>query len=313
MRPRSTSPESEPDNVLIAYCGLDSSPELVRHALSGHSPATPRRKSVFTADSATALRTVLDQLAEVDNHEHIVVIPMTTGRNLPLIADAAKVCRWARTSHPQLRGRIALADAPLTGTTTVAWLRAALRTYTTAHDIAVICSTAIDPFADAELFRLARLAWTNSSGAHVTVAFEGAFPSVAQAAAPFLALTDASSPSTVTVIRADLNPARRASEHRLISDTALATAVNQVTQSALHLLVSHGDDGIDTAVLADHDHGYAHSHGEEDDHCAHGHHHAHGHGHTHTHSHTHDHGNGHHHHHHCPTAVNPQPGDDNAR
>lgn len=76
-------------------------------------------------------------------------------------------------------------------------------------------------------------------------------------------------------------------QHPLFSRSALLSAINLAARHAAHLL-THGDDGISAALLADHDQGFAHSHGDED----HAHPHAHPHGHTH-HSHAHTHAHAH--------------------
>lgn len=295
----SPAPSTDSQRHLIAHCGVDADIHTVEDALASASSWT----SVTVVGSTAELREALERLVATSEHSsdsRTVVIPITSGRNVTLIADTAKVCSWARTCHPQLRGHLALADAPLTATSTVAWLRASLRHHTSHNDLAVICSRSIDPFADAELFRLARLAWTNGSGADVIVAFDDAYPSVEQASAPHRERA-----RKIATIRADIHPGRQGAHKPLLSGTALAVAVTQAASSALHRLGDHDDDGIDAAVLADHDHGYAHGHGDDDDH-PHGHSHSHGH-HHHSHGH-HHHG---HHHEHEPT-ITLELGDDHA-
>ena len=283
--------------ILIAHCGVDASPEFITTAVEGLDTFD----QTIVTSTGTELRSTLADLGREDTENlHIVVMPMTSGRNLPLIADTAKTCQWFKRNHSNVR--IALAAPPLGATTTLAFLRATLRRETSADDIAVICSAAIDPFADAELFRIARLAWTHSSGADVVVAFDDVYPSVSQTLAPYKATLDDESLRPTrrsTVIRADLQTAEN--QKPLITSTALATAISQSAKTALHLLQSHDDDGIEAALLADHEHGYAHSHGEEDGGHGHSHGHVHGHGHHHhghVHGHSHGHGHNHHHHHH---------------
>lgn len=275
--------------ILIAHCGVDADPEFIATAVAKRNAFD---QTIVTA-SGTDLHSTLKSLgtdaastcsATKDNNHgstlRIVVMPMTSGRNLPLIADTAKVCQWFKRNHKDVC--VALAAPPLNTTTTLASLRATLRRETSPSDIAVVCSATIDPFADAELFRIARLAWTHSSGADVVVAFDDVYPSVSQALAPYKATLDVDAQRQTrrsTVIRADLQAT--ANQKPLLSSTALSTAISQSAKTALHLLQSHHDDGIEAALLADHEHGYAHSHGEDDDHS---HHHGHGHHYHHHHS-----------------------------
>ena len=282
---------------LIAHCGNDASATLIREAL------THTDFDAHVTSSGPELRHTLAALLADgsldDAGRAIVVMPMTSGRNLTLISDTAKVCQWEARNHPS--AELCLADAPLTTTTTLAWLRQGLRKHTSnagntgnasiggnrAHNVAIITSAAIDPFSDAELFRIARLAWTNSSGADVAVAFDDAAPRVDEVKA----LYSAANPATqFSVIRADLNEGD--GQHRLIGPATLATPVTAAAQRALHLLRDHHDNGIEASLMADHEHGYAHSHGDEE---GHGHSHDHFHGHSHGHFHSHGHGHAHSH------------------
>ena len=276
--------------TLIAHCGVDSDSAVIEQALREEGTWTQWEVTTSTTELNAALTRHHAALRTSSAGTPIVVMPLTSGRNLTLIADTAKVCQWFTHTHPE--APLLLAPAPLHDVPTVAWLRAALRTLTTDADLAVICSAAIDPFADAELFRLARLAWTNSSGADVLVAFDDAYPSISQVVAPHQALAAASASSQkIAVIRADL----RAPEGQtpLLRSRALSQAIAASLANALHLYRDHGDNGIAAALLADHAHGYAHSHGEDSHSHGHTHHHSHGHGHGH-HSHTHHHSQHHH-------------------
>lgn len=266
--------------ILIAHCGVDADPDFVATAVANSSAFSQTRVTASGTELRHTLKSLVTDVDGTDDNAgptpHIVVTPMTSGRNLTLIADTAKTCRWFKHNHTNVR--IALAPPPLNNTTTLASLRATLRRETSPNDIAVISSAAINPFADAELFRIARLAWTHSSGADVVVAFDDVYPSVSEALEPHLAAfgdTSLRPTRRSAVIRADLQTA--ANQKPLLSSTALSAAISQSVKTAQHLLQSHDDDGIKAALLADHEHGYAHSHVNTDGDFDHRHHHHHHH------------------------------------
>lgn len=204
-----------------------------------------------------------------------VVLPLATGRDPRPAADAARAVAFARRAGAGHVLAPALADA----TGVIAALRANIRARCGPGVAAVVASAALDPWADAELFRIARLAWQYGP-TPVEVGFEGAEPAVAAAAerARLLGATG------VAVLRADLDPApaggaplwRPAAAAELI-----ARRVGQAVDAA-----ACGDPGIAAALAAGHDHGPAHSHGPAGDRR---HDHAHG---------PHGHGRHHDHHHH---------------
>ncbi|MDO4609216.1 sirohydrochlorin chelatase [Corynebacterium sp.] len=245
--------------------------------------------AAILVDSPAALPAALDAAAPAHPGATPVVVPLATTRHPGPIADCAKALRWARDRE----GVRACLTAPLgDATAVVSALRANMRRRPAPGAWTLVASAALDPFSDAELFRLARLAW-QYGGSPVEVAFDGAEPSVAAGVGRCRAL--AGDPAAdVRVLRADLalEPGDAAP---LWSVPALAMLIGVRVREALHLLESHDDDGIDAALLADHDHGHAHSHGDEGGHGhahAHGHHHgAHGH-HHHGHHHHHDHHDG---------------------
>lgn len=260
---------------IIALCGSDASPQLVSKALS-HT-----EYDAHVVSSVAELHRSLTAMLS-DAHGTVVVMPMTSGRNLTLISDAARACRWAARNYPD--AGLCLADAPLSTTTTLAWLRQGLRKHTSDTTIAILTSAAIDPFSDAELFRIARLAWTNSSGATVAVAFDDVFPSVDETTALY---SGAKPNAQFAIIRADLHMSE--GQYPLISPAALGAAIAASARRAVHLLNSHRDNGIDRSLLADHEHGYAHSHGDDN-----------GHSHSHLREHSHSH---HHHHNHADSDT----------
>ena len=254
------------------------------------------------------------QLTEALNYgavtaERAYVVAATAGRDLTLISDLARSCRWWRQHHEH-SNTTAIMTSPLANATLVI---SALRTQMRAHpaDYYIIVSATIDPFADAELFRQARLAWQYGS-APVVVAFEGAEPNIATAVAD--ARTLHGPDVRIVILRADLAgaPAKTveaaaAYKHPMLpvqplwSASALAVLISQNVMQAAHRFDEHGDDGIDAALWADHDHGYAHSHGDEEHSHSHSHADQHSHSHSHADQHSHDNGNSHNHsdgHHH---------------
>lgn len=252
----------------------------------------------------------------------IVIVPMTTGRNRVLLSDLGRHCRWLMSGNPSVS--LAIAAPVGDSTAVVAALRARLRGCADAGSsstpCAIIESAHIDPFADAELHRLAYLAWVNGAGVEPFVAIDGGVPDRAEVERRIAAL----GMDLRAVIRADLlppsAPVPAVEAMPLWSPAALVTLVKARVAGALHLLNDHHDDGIDAAFWADHSWGFAHSHGSEDgdahghghshdhDHAhdhTHSHTHSHDHGHSHAHGHTHDHEHNHHHGHTHPHTSNP--------
>ncbi len=227
--------------------------------------------------------------AAADGHI-VVVVPMTMGRDPALIAEAAKVLSWLRRKHAD-----ALVLAPPFGVTDhlTAHLRTAARSVHDADPDAalVIAAPASNPFDDAELHRVAHLVRVNGAGLEV-LAVPGASAEQLSETARRLALLgfDRSvvvpagfAEDPLRVVAGD-PPEGMTSFGPLLGDGAVARIVAHRAADARHAL-SHGDDGIDVGLAADHGHGYAHSHGDDDGHHDHDHpHHDHGqHGHGHAH------------------------------
>ncbi|MDO4910197.1 MAG: hypothetical protein Q3972_00450 [Corynebacterium sp.] len=196
-----------------------------------------------------------------------MLLPFHTGRDATLESDLARAASWISKTRA-----VYVAEAVGDATTTLAALRGHFRNLA-AGQKGLVVATAVDPFADAELFRLARLAWVNGNAAEIGVAFEGAYPSVAE--------WEATHGPASMIVRADFSETAPG-QLALWSPSQLRVLIERRVTTALHRGRDHGDNGIERAIMRDHDHGFAHSHGED-------HSHEHGHGHSHHH---------HHHHHH---------------
>ena len=201
----------------------------------------------------------------------VCVVPMTLGRDPRLTADAARALRWlARTAGP---GRIALAAPFGTADHLVGWLRAAAArehppgpgSNGSAPDgtALLVTAPAADPFADAELFRIARLVRQYGRHHWVEVAFtgagadpdpEGGVDRCHRLGADRVLLLPAGfgPPAPRPVPGAE-------SARPLLGRQAAARVLAARVDAALHRL-GHGDDGIAAGLDAEHGHGLAHSH-----------------------------------------------------
>ena len=206
----------------------------------------------------------------------VVVVPMTFGRAPAVIADCARTLRDVRGrlhpdqlhadrphAHTLAAARLALA-APLgDATMLVTRLRAAIRRHPEAESVLMV-SPAIDPFADAELFRLARLARQYGRPGLVEVAFDGGAEPEPDLAAG-LARIDALGGGRPLLVPATLAPAPVTGRDlpgeggHLMGPAVLRSVIDTRVRDAVHEL-DHGRDGIDTALDAEDGHGYAHSH-----------------------------------------------------
>lgn len=217
----------------------------------------------------------------------VVVLPMTFGREPTMVADAAKTLRWLATGDAA--GRVALAQPFGTLDHLIAWLRRAATVIATTSPGAGVVITArkSNPFDDAELHRVAHLVRTHGAGNEVEVA---CVATDADVAGSVVRLRLLGTPRAVIVpagfartFEADFSGdlAGASFYGPLMSENAVLQVISTRTRAAEHEL-SHGRDGIEEGLGADHGHGYAHSHAFEAD-TAPGHSHSHGHSH-----HTHD-------------------------
>lgn len=203
--------------------------------------------------------------AEGQAGDLVVVVPMTFGRAPTVIADCARTLRDVRGRTGG--ARVALA-APLgDATMLVTRLRAVIRRHElgdAAVDSVLVVSPAIDPFADAELFRLARLARQYGRPGLVEVAFHGGTEPDPDLAGG-LARLDALGSGRPMVVSATLAPAPVTGRdlpgegEYLLGPAVLRSVIDTRVREAVHRL-DHGRDGIDAALDAEDGHGYAHSH-----------------------------------------------------
>ncbi|MFN3600858.1 MAG: sirohydrochlorin chelatase [Dietzia sp.] len=211
-------------------------------------------------------------MAEGESGDLVVVVPMTFGRAPAVIADCARTLRdvRGRADGAQLALAAPLGDA----TMLVTRLRAAIRRYspgdTVGAESVLVVSPSIDPFADAELFRLARLARQYGRPGLVEVAFHGGSEPDPDLAGG-LARLDALDGGRPLLVSATLAPAPVTGRELpgegeyLLGPAVLRSVIDTRVREAVHRLDhgtdgSTGADGIDAALDAEDGHGYAHSH-----------------------------------------------------
>ena len=215
--------------------------------------------------SAAPGRGLADLVSAEGRAGDLVVVPMTFGRAPAVIADCARTLRdvRGRTGGARLALAAPLGDA----TMLVTRLRAAIRRHElgdAAADSVLVVSPAIDPFADAELFRLARLARQYGRPGLVEVAFHGGTEPDPDLAGG-VARLDALGSGRPMVVSATLAPAPVTGRELpgegeyLLGPAVLRSVIDTRVREAVHRL-DHGRDGIDAALDAEDGHGYAHSH-----------------------------------------------------
>ena len=234
----------------------------------------------------------LTELIEATQSAQVVVVPASTGRDLTAITQVAQALTWLKSSGsaPQL-----LLAAPIFNDTyTIAYLRKRIRAASQrGSDAIAFVAQAVDPFADAELFRRVRLAEQYSEIIQVALCFDAelptkadVFPTVEQS----MLRLEKLGATRVELARADLGMWEDGVQRfDLCGARALHTAIHLSAHNAQHA-AEHGDDGLAAGLLADHGAGFAHSHGDDDGHA---HPHSHSHSHTHPHSHAHPHTHSH--------------------
>lgn len=257
--------------------------------MSHHHVHVPETQTVLYATAESASHEYLEratgcpvvvnarELSALD-HEHIILVPACTSRDLTAITQAAQALRWLKERNPD---RTLVLAEPFSGDTyAIARMRHHIRTLAGDVDALLFVSATVDPFADAELLRRVRLARQFSEDVEVEVAFDNvaSAPSLAWPTPPTaIERLNKLGLETIQTVRADLFEDPTGEQLPLFKETALKAAVVASEEKARHR-AAHGDDGIAAGLLADHGAGFAHSHGDED--------------------HDHDHGHGHHHHHH---------------
>lgn len=198
---------------------------------TGHALAAPGRELVAAVRRAA------------DAHPGpVVVVPLGFGREPSLVADSA------RSLRPLATEGLPVALAGCFGDTghLVAHLRSAVRRGP-GTDAVLVTSPSIDPFADAGLFRIARLVGQFGAVPLVEVAFtSGARPDVDEGRERCRLLGH---PDPL-VVEATMG---------VLGAAATRVVVDRRVHEALHRL-DHGDDGLDSGAAAEDGHGYAHSH-----------------------------------------------------
>jgi hypothetical protein len=219
----------------------------------------------------------------------VAVLPMTFGRNPTMVADVAKTLKWLSTGDGA--GRVVLCDDFGAIDHLIAWLRkAATETAKRRPEAAlVITARSSNPFDDAELYRVAHLVRTHGAGLAVEVACVEEDAEVGEAVrrarllgAEESVVVPAGFARTSTAPWGSGELLRATFYGPLMSEQAILQVVRQRLAAAQHSL-SHGHDGIETGLLADHGHGYAHSHAFEESQGGHPHPHPHPHPHSHPH------------------------------
>ncbi|WP_058234928.1 hypothetical protein [Devriesea agamarum] len=252
-----------------------------------------------TAELGQSIHHLMSSSPEADDlelgaREPICIVPMTLGRDPVLIADTARAARWLRDQHS---APVCVSEPFGSPAHLITWLRAALTKQSGPADdkhAVLVIGPSIDPFQDAQLFRIARLVRQHSGYPLVEVAFDGGDPD------PYQGLQRCQRLGAEQVIA--LNASWNQPEDRpdqLIDGGRLlgAQAVQFVLRSRIadaQAAWDRGDDGIAAGLLAGHDDGFAHSHGSDHEHPhSHEHEHPHEHPHDHGHSHTHQHRHAH--------------------
>lgn len=249
-------PHTDPFTVrMVAAIGPESEnmPDL------GIPTARPGRELAEVVEAEIAGVREKDQVAS--GAGVVVVVPMTFGRAPALVADCSRTLRDLR---PRVApGTVALAAPFGDGTMLVTRLRAVIRKHGSASS-ALVVSRAIDPFADAELYRIARLARQYGDSGLVEVAFHGGEepdPDLAEGLERMRALGG----GVPALISATLAPAPvtgldlPGEGGYLCGPAVLRSVLDTRVAESVHRL-DHGDDGIDAALDAEDGHGYAHSH-----------------------------------------------------
>ncbi|MFF8594886.1 sirohydrochlorin chelatase [Streptomyces sp. NPDC015220] len=199
--------------------------------------------------------------------EPVCVVPMTLGRDPELIADAA---RTLLALSSEQRARTVLAEPFGTADHLIGWLRAAA-TRVAGDKALLLTAPTGGPYADAELFRIARLVRQYGRHRTVEVALIGGDPDPAEGVRRCRALGER---NVVLLPAAWVTPPVPDPEHcapggPLLAAAAVAGVIDARVRQAWERHGRLGDDGLSRAIAAAHGHGHAHSH--EPDHRAHDH------------------------------------------
>ncbi|MFF7198938.1 sirohydrochlorin chelatase [Streptomyces sp. NPDC008079] len=257
-----------PSSVTVRTPAAAASVVLV----GGHESAAARDLAPWAGSGAGDTYTVVPAgapltqavarlLAERD--APVCVIPMTLGRDRALVAEAARSLRWAQEGGGS--GRTVLSAPFGTQDHLVGWLRAAAGRGAGDATAVLVTAPAADPFADAELFRVARLVRQYGGHRWVEVAFTDGDPDVPQGVERCRRL----GAEDVLLLSAGFGPPATSSPPvagavdggPLLSRAAVEGVVAARRTEALHRL-AHGDDGVAAGLDAEHGHGFAHTHAD---------------------------------------------------
>lgn len=225
-------------------------------AVGGEAAGLPDL-GMATSPPGRALHAAVD--AAVEAHASrgedlvVVVVPLTFGLQPSLVADTARTLRDVRARRGA--GSVCLAAPFGDASHHIAYLRAAMRRRPDA-EAALVVGPSLDPFADAELFRRARLARQYGSPALVEVAFDGGAEPDPDLTAGLDRCSRLGAPSPL-VVPSGFGPSP--SGDLLLGAAAVRSVIEGRVSEARHAL-AHGDDGVDGGVDAEDGHGYAHSH-----------------------------------------------------
>lgn len=231
----------------IVLCGGHES-----GAGAGLRPLHDREVEGATIRVASPGRELEATLGEALRDGAAAVLPMTLGRDPRLVSDTARTVRWATREGI---GPVALARPFGNAEHLVGWLRSACRRLPDPGAAAVIAASASDPFDDAELYRIAALVRTRSGGRMVEVGLRAGNGGLGEAIGRCRRL----GANGVAIIPAELRQ-RGDAATPLLTTAMVLRIVAARAAAAVHLLESHGDDGVAAALASDHEHGFAHSH-----------------------------------------------------
>ncbi|MFE2460506.1 sirohydrochlorin chelatase [Streptomyces sp. NPDC059402] len=241
-------------STVVAVCGHESDGgRAVRDLLDPRVSCVPGGRELFRRVRASRTR-----------GEDVCVVPMTLGRDPELVADAARTLLGLTSRE---RAGTVLAEPFGTAEHLVGWLRAAAARVP--EDRALLVSAPSgDPFADAELFRIARLVRQYGRHRTVEVALTGGDPDPAEGVRRCRAL----GAKRVVLLPAAWaappvpDPGHCEPGGPLLTASATAGVLDARVGDAWHRRDRHGDDGLSRGLTAAHGHGHSHSHGPGDDH-----------------------------------------------
>ncbi|MFJ6073833.1 sirohydrochlorin chelatase [Streptomyces sp. NPDC093065] len=244
--------------TVVAVCGHESDGgHALRDLVGPRVPCVSGGRELFRRVRAARSR-----------GEDVCVVPMTLGRDPELVADTARTLLGLT---PEERAGTVLAEPFGTAEHLVGWLRAAA-TRAPRDRALLVTAPSGDPFADADLFRIARLVRQYGRHRTVEVALVGGDPDPAEGVRRCRAL----GAERVVLLAAAWvtprvpGPAHCESGGPLLTASATAGVLDARVRDAWHRRDRHGDDGLPRALTATHGHGHSHSHGPD------GHEHGHG-------------------------------------